>query len=170
ERRDQLVQLVDIYPTVLEAVNRPCPDDRHGRSLMPVLEDADADHCDYAIAGQFGMSTTITDGEWILHQSPVEGNEPLYWYGHHESKAPFMPYDLGPYEDGRREVDVESWAAPAWLSDKRDDPNELVNLADERPDKLREMQVALRETLVDLDAPDEQLDRLGVRDVAVGPD
>ncbi|MFC6723529.1 hypothetical protein ACFQE1_03815 [Halobium palmae] len=126
---------------------------------MPVLEDAD--HRDYAIAGRFGKSVTVTDGEWILHQSPVEGNEPLYWYGHHDAK--FIPYDLGPYGGGRREVDCESWATPTWLSDKRDDPNELVNLADERPDKLREMQVALRETLVDLDAPDEQLDRLGIR-------
>ena len=110
-----------------------------------------------------GKSVTITDGDWILHQNSVEGNQPLYWYGRHDAK--FIPYDLGPYEGGRREVNCESWDAPTWLSDKREDPNELENLADERPEKRREMQRALRETIIELDAPREQLDRLGIRDV-----
>ncbi|MFB6173270.1 MAG: sulfatase, partial [Halobacteriales archaeon] len=63
ERRDQLVQLVDLYPTVLNAVGRPRPPDRHGRDLHPVLADPDADHREYAISGLWGASVTITYGD-----------------------------------------------------------------------------------------------------------
>ncbi|MFC3767056.1 sulfatase [Paenibacillus sp. GCM10012303] len=160
ERRSQLVQLVDIYPTVLSAVGRPCPPDRHGIDLLPVLRDAGAGTRRYAISGMFGRSVTITDGEWILHQSPVPDNKPLYWYGH--STARFIPYDLGPYEKGRRAVDCPSWGTPTWLSDKTADPNEYTNLADVRPDKLDELQRELAVKLGELGAPAEQLERLGL--------
>lgn len=164
ERREQLVQLVDLYPTVLNAVDRPCPPDRHGMDLEPVLRDADTDVREYAISGLWGASVSITDGEWVLHQAPREGNQPLFWYGlTGETREELGPYDA---DNGRREATMEyPLNTPTWLSDSRADPNELVNLADDRPEKLREMQHKLRETLVDLDAPDEQLDRLGIRAV-----
>jgi arylsulfatase A-like enzyme len=161
ERREQLVQLVDIYPTVLSAVGRPCPPNRHGVDLLPVLCDASAPTRDYAIAGQFGKSVTITDGEWVLHQSPKEDNAPLYWYGYCWSR--FMPgYKLGPFVNGRRRVEYPSWPEGTWLSDKRSDPNELNNVAEEQPERLRRMQEALAGTLVKLKAPAEQLERLGL--------
>ena len=164
ERRDQLVQLVDLYPTVLNAVGRPCPDGIHGVDLHAPIMDASAPTRDVAIAGQFGKSVTLTDGEWTLHQSPVPENQPLYWYGHHLAK--FLRYDLGPYENGRRAViDCPSWPAPTWLSHRADDPNELVNLADTHPDRLLAMQRLLRQTLINLSAPPEQLTRLGLGDV-----
>lgn len=162
ERRTQLVQLVDIYPTVLSAVGRPCPPDRHGVDLLPVLRDASAPTRDYAISGQFGRSVTITDGEWILHQSPVPGNEPLYWYGYclvRERRGA----TLGPFENGRRKAYCKPFAEKTWLSDKRVDPNEWHNIAADHPQMLLDMQRALRQTLIDLKAPDEQLDRLGIR-------
>ena len=163
QRRSQLVQLVDLYPTVLEAVHRPVPDERHGMSLMPLLEDSNNPTRPYAVLGHFGMSVSITDGRWTLHQSPVAGNRPLYWYGHHLAK--FLPYNLGPYEAGRREViDCESWPTPTWLSDRDEDPSELTNLADSRPDELSRMQRALTETLGRLGAPAEQIIRLGLED------
>jgi len=166
ERRSQLVQLVDLFPTVLAAVGRPLPEfpeerPLHGVNLLPTLADAGAKTREYAIYGQFGKSVSITDGEWVLHQSPVEGNQPLYWHGYCLSK--FLHYDLGPYEDGRRPViDCPSWPDPTWLSNKADDPNELVNLADEHPGKLREMQRALKQELLRLKAPPEQAERLGL--------
>ena len=169
ERRDQLVQLVDIYPTVLSAVGRPLPElpndqPLHGVDLLPVLADPAAPTRDVAIYGQFGMSVSITDGEWVLHQSPVADNVPLNWYGY--CLAKFLHYDLGPYENGRRAVrNCISWPEATWLSHKPTDMNELHNLADSEPEKLREMQHTLRETLVRLNAPDEQLVRLGLRPV-----
>jgi arylsulfatase A-like enzyme len=170
QHRPQLVQLVDLYPTVLAAVGRPVPEmpprrPLHGINLLPVLADARAATRPYALCGQFGASVTLTDGEWILHQSPVPENQPLHWYGH--CLARFLPYDLGPYEAGRRPVrDYRSWPVPTWLSDKRSDPNELSNLAQAKPEKLRELQRALRQELVRLQAPPEQSDRLGLRDLA----
>jgi arylsulfatase A-like enzyme len=169
ERRSQLVQLVDIYPTVLAAVGRPLPElaaDRplHGVNLLPVLEDAETSTRDYAVYGQFGKSVSITDGTWVLHQSPVADNQPLYWHGYCLSK--FMHYDLGPYHHGRRAViDCDSWPESTWLSYKPEDMNELHNLAETAPEDLRRMQRALKETILRLRAPVEQLDRLGIRDV-----
>ncbi len=176
ERRSQLVQLVDIYPTVLAAGDRPIPADRHGVNLLLVLEDPEAATRDFAISGIFGTSVSITDGDWVLHQSPVAENQPLYWYGY--CLAKFLNYDLGPYVDGRREVrsvpmgepvgagmastDRRAWQAPTWLSDKQQDVNELVNLADEQPAKLAEMQRVLKQKLIEIGAPDEQLLRLGI--------
>ncbi|MGC9349497.1 MAG: sulfatase [Anaerolineae bacterium] len=169
ERRSQLVQLVDIYPTVLAATGRPLPEmdstkPLHGVNLRPLLEDADASTRDYAVYGQFGKSVSITDGTWVLHQSPAEENQPLYWYDYCLSK--FLHYDLGPYFNGRRRViDCESWPEATWLSHKPTDMNELDNLADDEPERLRQMQRALKETIIRLRAPVEQLDRLGLRDV-----
>ena len=39
----------------------------------------------------------------------------------------------------------------------------MVNLADEALDKLRETRRALRQTLIALKTPDEQIDRLALR-------
>lgn len=158
-RRDQLVQLVDIYPTVLRAVGKPCPPDRHGLDLTPVLEDESTHLRDYAISGMFGKSITITDGRWTLHQSPRADNQPLYWHGAFLAK--FILYELGPYKDGIREVyNCSSWPTPTWLSDKSADPSELNNLADSEQDKLRELQLALKQTMQQLGAPAEQFIRL----------
>ncbi len=166
ERRRQLVQLMDIYPTVLSAVGRPLPDmpeDRplHGIDLLPVLEDAEAKTRDCALMGMFGKSVSITDGEWTLHQSPVEANRPLYWHGYHWAR--FIGYDLGPFENGRRPVDnCASWDAPTSLHNKTADINELLNLAADEPEKLAEMQAKLRAELVRLQAPAWQAERLGL--------
>ena len=166
ERRSQPVQLVDIYPTVLSALGRPLPampESRplHGIDLLPIIEDPLSETREFAVAGQYGQSVTITDGNWVLHQAPVRDNQPLYWYGHCLGK--FIPAALGPYENGRRHcTDGYRWQTPTWLSDKRSDPNELVNLADTRLEKLAEMRQALKETLMGLRAPSEQLERLGI--------
>jgi arylsulfatase A-like enzyme len=166
ERRAQLVQLVDLYPTVLAAVGRPMPkteagQEVHGVNLLSSLADPNAPTRDYAIYGQFGKSVSITDGEWVLHQSPVGDNRPLYWYGACLSK--FLDYNLGAFVNGRRcVIDCPSWPTPTWLSHKPTDVNELHNLVEAEPDQLRRMQLALRDVLIHLRAPAEQLDRLGL--------
>jgi len=168
ETRTQLTQLVDIYPTVLEAVGRPLPampPDRplHGVSLLPVLRDAAAPTRPYAVTGMFGQSVSITDGRWILHQAPVAANAPLNWYGH-------QPWDfvctgqLGPIVNGRRAVrEASYWLGETWLSDLANDPVEQCNLAEREPAQRRRMEAALVEWLTTLRAPPEQLERLGLR-------
>ena len=162
ERRSQLVQLLDIYPTTLAAVGKDVPADLHGVDFLPALEDPRAPIRDYAMLGSYARSVTITDGEWILHQAPVEGNQPLYWYGHYRPRSPRA--GASRFADGRWNVAVKPYSTPTWLSNKRDDPNELVNLADTRPEKLHDMQKAFKRKLAEVEAPEEQLDRLGLRD------
>ncbi len=96
QHREQLVQLVDIFPTVLSAVGRPLPNTDpekpiHGVDLIPVIE-KNASTREYAISGQFGKSITITDGRWTYHHNPVEENQPLYWHGF--CLAKFLPMIL----------------------------------------------------------------------------
>lgn len=162
ETREQLVELVDVYPTVLAAVNKPIPANLHGVNLLPVLEDAGSPTRDFALTGVFGRSVTISDGRWVLHQSPVEANQPLFWHGH--CLARFIRYPLGEYEEGRRPVlpGFPSWPTPTWLSCLPDDPNELTNLAASHPRELQRLQAALREELIRLGAPSGQIERLGL--------
>ncbi len=169
QRRAQLIQLVDLYPTVLAAVGRSLPDlpaakPLHGVNLLPVFADPAAPTRDFALAGQFGKSVSLTDGEWILHQSPVPANQPLLWHGYHLAR--FLHCDLGPFANGVRPVSNESpWPTPTWLSDKHSDPNELINLAEDQPQQLKKMQSYLKQTLIDIKAPAEQLQRLGLEEL-----
>ncbi|MGE9289736.1 MAG: sulfatase, partial [Puniceicoccales bacterium] len=161
ERRAQLAQLVDLYASSLDGLGIDLPEDRHGRSLLPLLEDSEEPGREYALAGIFGMSVTITDGRWVLHQQPVDGNRPLRWYGHQVPK--FFPYDVGPFQEGGwREVDHEPYPGETWLSDREADPNELKNSAGEHPEELRRMQALLKQALLELNAPKEQAVRLGL--------
>ncbi|MBI4978334.1 MAG: sulfatase [Spirochaetes bacterium] len=165
ERRQQLVQLVDIFPTVLGATGKPVPELIHGVDLMPVLKNASAKTRDYALMGQFGKSVSITDGNWILHQSPKTENKPLNWYGY--ALAKFLHYGLGAFNDGKRPViNEQSWDTPTWLSDKRTDMNELVNLADKETAQVERMQLAMKQMMLSLklrgDAAAEQCERLGL--------
>ena len=168
ERRDELVQLVDLYPTIISALGHECPEDRHGKNLIPVLRDETNGVREYAVFGEWGHSVSITDGDWVLHQSPVDENEPLYWYGITGTEDVHSE-DTGEYDSdtGRRtaEKDYPTQQVPTRLSNINQDPNEIQNLSEKNTEKKREMQQALRRKLQDLNAPSEQLDRLGIRDV-----
>jgi arylsulfatase A-like enzyme len=164
ERCQQLVQLIDVYPTVLAVCGKEIPENVHGVNLLPVLKDNSVHVRDYAISGMFGYSVSITDGEWTLHQSPVESNKPLNWYSPYLAK--FIHYDLGPYDNGKREVfNQKSWPEGTWLSNKKDDPNELNNLAEKMPDKVLEMRRKLKRKLEELKAPVDQIIRLGLENI-----
>ena len=159
ERRDQLVQLMDVYSTVLSAMDRPIPEKRHAVNILPAIKNSAQKTRDYALVGSFGNSVTMTDGRWVLHQAPVPDNKPLFWYGYSSGN---MKRALGPVIDGRREATKKAFPTPTWLSDRANDPSELTNLAESEPAKLKEMQQALIAELKRLEAPKEQLKRLGL--------
>lgn len=165
ERRDQLVQLVDCYPTVLDALGEPIPEGIHGRSMLPVVENRDATGHNVAVSGIFGEGVTVSDGDWALHIAPHAENQPLYWYSHHQSR--FFPYTLGRYEcledgGGRRPVDHAPMERGLRLSDLRSDPYEVENLAQVQPEQVRRLAEMLRARLVEINAPPEQFERLGL--------
>lgn len=167
ERREQIVQLVDCFPTILEALGEEVPDGIHGRSMLPIIEDTSAAGHDVAVCGVFGEGVTITDGEWALHVAPVSDNQPLNWYSHHLSL--FFHHDLGPYEclpdgSGRRPVNHTplKTASEHWLSNLDHDPYEYTNVATEHPEQVKRLASALRSRLEHIDAPAEQFDRLPI--------
>jgi hypothetical protein len=113
----------------------------------------------------------LSEKGFFLNVDSFDPHEP--WDPPRELVDPFDPgaYDVegwtaaSPYTRWREVLTEEqftSFRASTWLSDKRSDPNELQNLADERPGKLLEMQQALRRKLEELDAPPEQIQRLGL--------
>lgn len=164
KRCDQLVQLVDIYATTLAAAGCDVPEGIHGVNLLPLLQDEPLHTRDFAIAGMFGDSVTLTDGDWALHQANREENQPLNWYGKRGSFQ--LTSRLGDYQNGCRPVSgtARKGPDPTWLSDKNQDPSELDNLAEEYPEKLKEMQGHLIEKINGLNLPgscaQEQLERL----------
>jgi arylsulfatase A-like enzyme len=172
ERRNQLVQLVDCYPTVLEALGEPVPEDLHGRSMLSLLEDASAPGHDVAVCGIFGEGITVSDGDWALHIAPAPHNQPLYWYSHHQSR--FFGHDLGPYEcledgSGRRSATLTPMEQGIWLSDLDADPYECENVAGGQPGHVRRLARMLRARLEAIDSPPEQLERLCIDELGGDP-
>ena len=168
ERRRQLVQNVDIYATVLAAFGRELPEGRHGVNLLPVLADPAAPTRDYAIAGQFARSATVTDGRWTLHQGP-DPEQPLYWYGYHQQRFYGGRQVLGPYADGRRPVQrdpVPEDYLGTWLSDLEADPSERRNVAAEHPERAAELQATLGTAFDRCGAPEELRRRFRLTEVA----
>ncbi len=130
----------------------PAAGDRRRRVRIPA---------DYALCGQFGHSVSITDGEWILHQSPVSGNQPLFWHGY--SLAKFLPYPLGSFDERPPARGRLRAVAHADLAQRQAERSERAG----EPGGARAGQAAgdagaLRETLIRLQAPPEQIERLGL--------
>lgn len=170
QRRDQIVQLVDCYPTILEALGEEIPDGLDGQSILPIVADVNQPGHDVAICGMFGQGVTISDGKWVLHVAPIEKNQPLYWYSHHLSL--FARHELGPYEglpdgSGRRPVNLRPHEAARehWLSNLDDDSYEYRNVAAEYPDQVKRLARLLRTRLEEIDAPPEQYVRLPIDDL-----
>src|SRR5215208_7782166 len=64
KRLRQFVQLVDLYPTILDTFALEPPPGTHGKSLMPLVLDGDGERVgrDVACYGRFGESLNVTDG------------------------------------------------------------------------------------------------------------
>lgn len=165
ERRQQLVQNVDVYATVLSAFGRKIPDGCHGVNLINVIADQKAPTRDFAIAGEFGKSVTITDGNWTLHQGP-DVDKPLFWHGYclsHFNRS----HKLGPYKDGRRPLQSADQVpydyCETWLSNLKVDPSERNNVASNHKQRVNEMRQQLAAVFNLCDAPMELFARFKLK-------
>lgn len=87
ERRQALVQTIDLAPTVLEFFGVDRPADMQGVPLRRVVR-ADSPVRGAALFGMHGGHVNITDGRYVYMRAPVAGNAPLYEYTH-------MPTHMG---------------------------------------------------------------------------
>jgi len=79
ERRDSLVQTIDIAPTILDAFHIPATKDMEGKSISPVIENS-AVIREYALFGLFGAQVNITDGRYVYMRDYRNDSGLLYNY------------------------------------------------------------------------------------------
>ena len=181
---------VDIHATIADAFGVVAGHRTHGRSLVPLLTGKTDSVRDWAIGGVYGNWVQVTDGRRKYARAPVEANMPLSMWSNRWSTMPthrgLEDYMRFPNPDRRAYLDfmpgsdvpvirqpftagdtLPFWAAGArnegqhHLYDLDIDPDETENRRDEGGVE-GEMIDLLRTALVDVEAPDEQLARLGI--------
>jgi arylsulfatase A-like enzyme len=179
-RCEALSTAVDLNATLADALGLARERPGHGRSLLPVVRGQAESVRDSVLMGYFGEVVGFTDGRHKLHQAPLEGNRPLYAYGHDLVTAPFCrqlrfdgTVELGDFmpqagvpvlrlsaHDGARWREVGGQAS--LLFDLAADPGEERDLAGSRPELLAAMRRKLRAALEAVSAPAEHYERLGL--------
>jgi len=71
ERRDALVQTIDLAPTLLDFFGLPPTPDMEGRPLRQVIRDNES-HRTAGLFGIFGGHVNVTDGRWVYLRAPAE--------------------------------------------------------------------------------------------------
>lgn len=79
ERRQALVQTIDIPAALLEFFGQALPKTMIGRPLHPVLTSDERIH-EGALFGLHGSQICVTDGRYVYMRDPVPDNQPLYEY------------------------------------------------------------------------------------------
>ena len=184
ERHD-LTTTVDVHATLCDVFGVTMSHRTHGVSLMPTLESNTPSTRDHVLTGVWGREVTYVDAEHRFTRAPLEGNRPLSMFSNRWSTMPVHAFpDIRlPRPDSRAYLDTmpgsdvpvirqpfgPSDRPPFWAHegqylgdqhfDRVNDPLEERNTASAAPDVLD----ALRSALLAIEAPLEQLERLGLR-------
>jgi hypothetical protein len=188
---DSLTTNVDLNATIADAFGVSADHRTHGVSMVPLLDEKDATTSirDWAIGGVYGNWVQVTDGRRKYARAPVEENFPLSMWSNRWSTMP-GPHDLAafmtfPDPDRRAVLDfmpdsdvpvirqpfepgdmLPFWAGGAQalghhhLYDLDIDPDETENRVGD--DGEAEMIELLSTALAEVEAPSEQLARLGL--------
>jgi arylsulfatase A-like enzyme len=190
---DALTTSVDLHATIAElfGVGGTARHRTHGNSMLPLLTGESESIRDALLTGIWGREVHLVDGTHNYCRAPEGANEPLTMFSNRWSTMPIpIPEQQAlPLPDDRAVLSTmpgsnvpvirQPWDAsdrlPYWawgglgashLWNVRDDPDESHDLlADGGTGSNVESQVAerLRSMLLDLEAPPEQLVRLGLR-------
>jgi len=179
ERRNSLVQTIDIAPTVLDMFGMSPTPDMQGRPLAPVLQD-DTPIREAALFGLHGAQVNITDGRYVYMRDYETENKPLYNYtlmpthmralfsldevktmemhsGFSFTKGcPVMRFDS--IADGGDIQPTSHWGN--LLYDVIADPEQENPITDEEIESM--MVEKLIKLMKESDAPPEQFERLGL--------
>lgn len=80
ERRQSLVQTIDLPPTLLNFFNQPIPEDMQGLSLRETIK-TDAPVREAGLFGLFGNSVSVTDGRYLyMREADYSYKGPRYEY------------------------------------------------------------------------------------------
>ncbi|MHB8590281.1 MAG: sulfatase-like hydrolase/transferase [Candidatus Dormibacteraceae bacterium] len=183
---DALTTSVDIFATLLDIFGVHVPQRVHGHSLVPLLRN-DVRHVrDYVLTGVWGREINIIHDTTKYSRAPAKDNAPLSMWSNRWSTMPryYAPPDIRlPMPDGRATLrqfpgtnvpviyqpfgvgDFVPWQAFGDFSgnhlyDVAADPWESNNLAGTRREKVEAG--LLRDALLEIEAPSEQLVRLGL--------
>ena len=173
--RKALVQTIDLAPTLLEFFNIDIPKDMQGKPLTGVMDD-DAPVRDYAVFGFFGSQVNITDGRYLYLCSGTSPEVQLYEYTlmpcrmrgmfapallkEAELAEPFtftkgcrlLKTKASPYR-----VDTTKTGSALYDLSKDND----TNILPEHPEVAARMTEAVRQAMIESDAPAEAFERMG---------
>ena len=188
-RVEALTTNVDINATIADVFGVTTSHRTHGSSLVPLLTGEADSIREWAIGGVYGNWVQVTDGRRKYARAPVDDNFPLSMWSNRWSTMPvhkgLEDYMRFPDPDRRATLDFMPGSdipvirqpfepgdvLPFWASGARNvgrhhlydlsvDPEERENRRGEPAE--REMIDLLRTALVEVDAPDDQLARLGL--------
>jgi arylsulfatase A-like enzyme len=184
---DALTTTVDLHATLCDAFNVKPEHRTHGQSLVPLLEGTASSIREWALCGIWGREVHVTDTTRTFAKTPVDSNRPLSMYSNRWSTMPVraLPDLRLPRPDGRARLDhapgtsvpvirqpfdpsdsLPYWAGGTFGDDllydrlEADATGEVRNLAD--TSATAEMTELLVEALRAIEAPAEQLARLGI--------
>ncbi len=188
-RTEALTTNVDLHATIADVFGVDAPHRTHGCSLVPLLDGDVTAVREWAIGGVFGNWVQVTDGRRKYARAPVDDNFPLSMWSNRWSTMPIQPafadFMTFPLPDRRATLDFMPGSdvpvirqpfepgdvLPYWAGGGRNvgrhhlydldvDPDEHENRAGDP--FHAEMVDLLRTALAAVDAPAEQLTRLGL--------
>jgi len=178
ERRQSLVQTIDLPATLLEFFGQELPEHMQGRPLRGVIESDEAIR-DYALFGIHGGHVNVTDGRHVYMRGPVDAddNGPLFEYTLMPTRmrGPFALEEFAGTElhsgfgfskgvpllkvpKGPRWTRADQ--LPTVLYDVQADPEQADPIDDAAVEER--MQRAMVALMRDNEAPPEQYERLGL--------
>ena len=183
---DALTTSVDLHATIADVFDVSPSHRTHGRSLVALLDGRSDSIREWAIGGVFGNWVQVTDGVRKYARGPVSDQFPLSMWSNRWSTMPTHVQGFGglPRPDARAWLDrmpgsdipvirqpfAHGDALPFWVGAAPVDQHHLYDISldpDETENRVgetveREMQDLLRVALAAVEAPAEQLERLGL--------
>ena len=183
---EALTTNVDLYATLADVFGIEPKHRTHGVSLAPILRGETGSVREWALGGVFGHWVQVNDGRRKYARAPEGDGFPLSMWSNRWSTMPIaaVPQLRLPRPDRRAFLDfmpgsevpvirqpfepgdaMPFWAAGPSLGDHHcyvyeDDPEEADNRLGSRDE--RDLIELLRVALQEVEAPDEQLERLGL--------